>query len=1047
MELIIAHLTDIHIRGEGDLDILTQRGEMIGKTICSRITDPSNSLVIYCITGDFSYSGKEEEYIVAELFIETIIEEMKKNYQNIQYQLVFVPGNHDCDFDDPNSGVRTALLNSRSFNIKDNRQLKQCTQIQKNFFSFAQKMKAITCSPERIITAKEIVLENSDLRLVFHCINSSWCSEKHEQKGKMKFYSDNLPDKSQNDIVFTLMHHDAKWLDWEDENQWEEYYKKYSDVILVGHDHRMNYTEKKNYDSSTNYHIMGNQLYDTDNPDQSGFNILKINTNDMTERFFSYSWEGNIYKKVISSGYKVFERNQYNHSGIFLNKTTRAYLDTLDIDIKGKNNKELRLSDVFAFPTLKVEKRKGSFFIRDIESAADFFEENKKIVIKGHKEYGKTALLKRLFRYYFEKNRFPVFINVSQVTSADDEYLNDFIESKYLEFYENIQPEEIALKAPAEKVCFIDDFDNIRLSDRSSKLLLQFLTNKFGIIVITRNLDLNIANPISYVEMNTYLDEKFEMLSIRPIGNSSKDRLVKKWLMLDEENQMIDPIVFEERRRKKYTQIQTVMQNNFFNRTPMELLLILSYLDQDKVVPINYSKYSYIYETLIMAKLGKLSKNNDSSTITIYKTILQQLAYHIFNQGINGFIEEQELIDLISRYKKSYSNSRLKAIDVVQKLTEYQFLENTNDQYCFRYNYMYYYFAANHIANLLAPEEKKQVIDRIFNNLIDDTYYNIALFLLYSMNKEYDMIPIIRELDSGLLTKYSEFSYEDFLNRIKKWRGSIKDEVRRIYTVPKNEEIPEIRQRKYEIREEKEAEDVEEEEISKNEDDSNKEEKEVFNDALSRINSEVIEIQRLVDFSGNLLKNYSGELKNESREEIISIMIHSGTKIIGGFCEFSQILVEKVIGLVLEKIQSEEDTDIETETEIIQLIKRMITEIWFGCVRIIITLIGKCLECDIITDNINNYVSEHMDEFTRMIRLEYLLETMSRLPVQEIEMMYKGKNKMGLISQNIMKNNIYWYLSNYQYNVRDKQTICSVLGFNIKDVTIEEKKSATIKKL
>ena len=37
--------------------------------------------------------------------------------------------------------------------------------------------------------------------------------------------SDQLPDKSPDDIVITMMHHDAEWMDWDDKEVWNNYHK------------------------------------------------------------------------------------------------------------------------------------------------------------------------------------------------------------------------------------------------------------------------------------------------------------------------------------------------------------------------------------------------------------------------------------------------------------------------------------------------------------------------------------------------------------------------------------------------------------------------------------------------------------------------------------------------------------------------------------------------------------------------------------------------------------------------------------------------------
>ena len=66
-------------------------------------------------------------------------------------------------------------------------------------------------------------------------------------------------EKKPDDIVITMMHHDAEWLDWDDKEVWNKYHKQYSDIILVGHDHSVEYTLKENYDKTVN-HFMINTL-------------------------------------------------------------------------------------------------------------------------------------------------------------------------------------------------------------------------------------------------------------------------------------------------------------------------------------------------------------------------------------------------------------------------------------------------------------------------------------------------------------------------------------------------------------------------------------------------------------------------------------------------------------------------------------------------------------------------------------------------------------------------------------------------------------------
>ena len=52
MELVIVHLTDIHIRDDKDFDILSSRVPSLGGAICNHITEPDDTAVLMCVTGD-----------------------------------------------------------------------------------------------------------------------------------------------------------------------------------------------------------------------------------------------------------------------------------------------------------------------------------------------------------------------------------------------------------------------------------------------------------------------------------------------------------------------------------------------------------------------------------------------------------------------------------------------------------------------------------------------------------------------------------------------------------------------------------------------------------------------------------------------------------------------------------------------------------------------------------------------------------------------------------------------------------------------------------
>ena len=1050
MELLLVHLTDIHIRDDDDLDVLSTRTDSIGGAICNHITNPDETEVVFCVTGDLAFSGKDDQYTAAGLILDEIYSLINKRYPKVGIHSVFVPGNHDCNFDAPEEEVREPLLISPILDISKPSVLKACTTIQKNFYAFGEewdkKHGAMFCDDDKILTVNELNFDSYGIHLKFHCINTSWCSKKHEEKGKMKITTGKMSmvtdflEKKSDDIVITMMHHDAEWLDWNDKEVWNKYHKQYSDIILVGHDHSVEYTLKENYDKTVNHFIKGNQLYDKYSPNQSGFNILKLNTNagGIQECFFTYEWDGTLYKQIIDTGYRLFDRNKYAASGIELKEDVLNYLEDLDIDIFNKNSKrELKLSDVFGFPTLKEERNKVTKFFRSMDDLLTYMKENPYISIRGEKEYGKTALLKQIFESYFKQKKFPVFLDITKINSADGEILNKIIAKQYGETYINISADEIMQKAPEDRICIIDNFEEILLGDKSSKKFLKYLTDKFGGVILSRNPKLDLINPLSYVETNDFIEENFHILFIHPARGSYRERIINKWLLLENEDLEEDTPAFDAKRREKYAQVQTVMKGNFFNKTPIDLLLVLSYLGQDGEAQIDYSRYSFIYEKHILEKLNAIGEKT-TKTIEMYKTLLQNIAYKMFKDKIYGYVQDSYIYSIILEYKEKHSGMRIDISKLIERMVRFRFLEKKGDTYRFKYSYMYFYFAGSYIAKKMNPEKRTEVIKEVFDNIDNDLNYNIALFLAYNLSIQYDILPIVSKMSDSLLTEFKDFKYENVRALIAEWGGNIEKKIERIYTVPENDQIPLLRSRK--LQEQEEAEDTREESTDLDEefDENNSS---GVHEEMRQTNIEVIKVGRLIDYVGNILKNYSGGMENPQREFIIDVMFKSVTKVLGSFCNYSTYTVDKLIDMLEEKIKDGDEETIQAKSDFIQTVKMLISEIWLQFVSANVTALSFGLESEDIKENINDYCLKSQKDLVKMTRVEYLIRIAStHLPVSDIRDLYIGRNCLEEVSQNIFKNNIYRYLSNYQFDNKDRQAICSLLGFNIKNILLDEQK-------
>lgn len=1040
MELVLVHITDIHLKNETDYSILETRVEYIVKAINKHIIDETNTLLVLAITGDIAYSGAEDQYLYASIFISDIISGIKNRYKKLNIQIVTVPGNHDCDFYREDSELRESLINNPNLNMLNSSIIKTCTSAEEKYFNFVKEWDhnlapLVSASDESIFAING--LNYNGVSLKFHCLNTAWCSKEHEKAREIRIAIPEQEDKLENDIVITLMHHDESWMTWESAEEWKRYYKHYADIVLIGHDHVSEIVLKENYGAATNYFVKGNQLYSSERPDQSGFSVLKIDLESNIERFFSYEWNGRLYENILDTQAREFTRNRFIKNEIELKVDFREYLDDNEIDLISKAKGLLKLSDIFVYPVLKgesIHNRKNKILYKNKKDIIQVIENKKYIMISGEKEYGKTALLKQLYKEFLSMKLYPVMIDVTELRSGEGEELNKKVAEFYAKQYLNLEEEEILQMEEEKKVCIIDNFEEIVVSDKLIKKILHYLTCKFGIVIITSNYQNDLLSFLKNVETKEYLEKTFTRLYIQDLKQYMRQKLVTRWILLSNEEMDQESQEFDVLCRNKLAQVESVMKAGFFNKTPIEFLLVLSYLDNYEKMNTDYSRYSYIYECLILDKINEIS-NNDTNEATMYKTVLEQLAFRVYDEQHQQNMEESFVLGVIFDYNQDYRGSKGSGIDVVNNLTKHKVLEKREGTYRFKHSYMYYYFIGNYILNQLPPDVKKEQTKKIFADLSKELNFNIALFLAYSMNAEYEILPLIEAVCEELLVEYQEFEYTKQKDLLKKLEVDIDKKVEQIFNIPKNANIPKIQ-------EEKALKQYEVEEFVDTDIQSEKDESILEKEAeIDQMTLEFTKTIRVIEFLGDILKNYSSSIKRKPRIEIINLMYGSSMKLMGALYDSLNGMIDTFIEIVDEKARENKE-EISAKSQLKMKINEFLSKFWGTFVGVTVCNLGYSLQTDRIADEIMDIKAEKNCTFFVMTSIDYLIRTQNgRLPVKEIEECIKGKNKLDAFSRSILSQNVATYLKNYQYNVNDKKAVCSLLNFPIKDIFIDEQKN------
>lgn len=631
---------------------------------------------------------------------------------------------------------------------------------------------------------------------------------------------------------------------------------------------------------------------------------------------------------------------------------------------------------------------------------------------------------------------YPVMVDATELRTGEGDELNNKIAEIYEQQYSNLEKEEILQMEEEKKVCIIDNFEEIVVSDKLIKKILHYLTCKFGIVVITSNLQNDLLGFLKNVETKEYLEKKFTRLYIQDLKNYMRRKLVSRWLLLSNEEQNPESQEFDVLCRNKLAQVQSVMKTGFFNKTPIEFLLVLSYLDNYEKMNTDYSRYSYIYECLILDKINEIS-NGDTNEATMYKTILEQLAFRVYDEEQQQNMEESFVLGVIFDYNQDYRGSKGSGIDVINNLTKYKVLEKREGKYRFKHSYMYYYFTGSYILNQLPPDMRMQKTKKIFEDLSKELNFNIALFLAYDMSAEYEILPLIQAVCKELLVEYQNFEYAQQKDLLKKLEYDIDRKVEQIFNIPKNVNIPKIQEetalKQYE---------VEMDEVNQQ---SEKDEEMLEKEAeLDKMSLEFTKTIRIIEFLGDILKNYSSSIKRKPRIEIINLMYDSSMKLMGALYESLNGMIDTIIEIVDEKAKEDQE-EIAAKSQFKMKINEFLSQFWGAFVGATVCNLGYSLQSDRIVDEIIDVRTEKNCTFFRMASIDYLIRTQNgHLPVKDIEECIKGKNKLDTFSRSILSQNVAVYLRNYQYDVNDKKAVCSLLNFNIKDIFIDEQKNKLI---
>ena len=1016
MKLLLLHLSDIHIKSDGDF--ILKRAERVADAVSGLETGIEGCIVV--VTGDIAYSGQADQYVLAEQFLIQLKACLVNTVQVPDIPIVLVPGNHDCDFSTPNQ-VRDILIGSLAKGAVDSVSSELATQslsVQANYWQFAARITGTTPNDppnDQLCHIDRIKVGNKTIS--FNAYNTAWMSQLHEAQGCLHFPYGVIPDEdSTSDLVISLFHHPYNWLESVNSRVFRTSIERNSDLILSGHEHESDqYVKTNRLTGETNEYVEGAVLQDSKTR-ESGFNAILIDLETEKQKFYSANWTDKLYAtKAVNTTWQDFQRNKNRTRNEFAISTAwTEYLTNPGAGFTNARKERLELNDIFVEPNLRELTRidnvnqvvqlpiRGNQLWRRLIDAPH-------IAILGGESAGKTALGKSLYGKFHSEGYVPVALSGEELKTCDRDKIMKQIANAVGEQYTQAVVERYWQAGPEKRVLLIDNYHLIPLNNKGNQELFKHLREFFGRIVLLTH-DLSKVDELAAEPGSQNPLASFVQFEIQEFGNQLREELIESWFTIGQEFN-ISLIDLENQVIETKRIVDAMLGRNLLPAYPIFILIILQQIEAQTNLNTSGGALGYLYEHLITTSLAKTAKRLDLDTAHAY---LSEVANQMFALGTRR-LSETQMNEVHKLYCEEFKMS-LRFDHIEKALIEADLLTNTEGLYAFKYKYCYYYFAAKHLMGRLSTIGGKEQLRRLAEHVYKEEFANILVFLAYLSR---DSI-IVEEMLRASRAIYPDVEPCDFGNQMK-FVAALHDTVPKAVMIEKDAKLArkEINQTidQIEAQMPQPAEDAD------------------LNDAL-RINVAFKTIQIL----GQILKNHPGSIKGSLKMEIAEECYFLGLRALRALFNVLEPHRDELVEFISQQLERRgEDPD-----ERIKKARKFVSLLIEGIALSFIKKISGSVGTQALRQTYEELVAKHDRLAVKLIDLSLKLDHFEHFPSDEFD---------ELIEDSLKHNNLFAILMLrhlafdhfYRYTIvrTVKQRYCEKLGIELKTVNLLEYKRAT----
>lgn len=891
MKVAILQFSDIHISSERDYVI--SRLKYIVKAV-KPITNECQRIII-AITGDIAKTGSVNEYNIAEKFFKDIangILEENDYTKNVDYAIV--PGNHDCVLVDKEAAIRNALIDASLKNSSSiDEEIKAALlKSQDAFWEFYSKLTGRN-ETEKVSYRFEYPL-NDDSAITFLCYNTSLMSRRNEIVGGLMIPENNfitLSGKYNENIVVSIFHHNTGWLTPETNNKklFEKHVFESSNIIMCGHEHERKEYVISSLESDEKIVYLESSAFQNGKASEFFVNVIDTESYELDRHILTYHDYDNPVLKAYKD-YIVTSAISKHVNGLVLNKTFEERLYKLPIPINHPIVGSIKLNDCFVFPDLEPQLSNSDDYgvYVDSQDLISKKNRNEKIyVIEGASRSGKTSLLKLLYAKILNTGVYPLLLKGEKI--KDTRSILDLLKNTFENQYDNdLRPYDFYNQLDKkDKVILIDDLSQSNLNNEGVKKLYNILLQHFSCIIVTveDNADMNnlLARADSYGDIKQY-----RLLSL---GCLKRSKLIEKWLRLGRDVETIDVKVLEHEIKELFDTVSSILGEQFLSPYPFFLLSLLQSLnDASKNYDLHQTYYAYCYKSLLISSLSSLNMETNKQKQML--SFLNAFAYHIFvKKEIKPRLSKKEFKVVFDEYSDKYVFSYKSPESCLKDLKEATIIYDDDTHLRFSSKYIYYYLAAEKLAEKVSDKEGKELVEYLCCNLHNEECANVLLFLVYH-TKDIHLLDTLVVTGSLPFEKYGPISLKTddaLFNSLNGIIENVKQEVLIRDIDPKkrrNQELENAEKAERKHNKEEEKKDVIEQL------------KEIEQDSFRM---ELLTALRSIRILGQIVKNENSGIKKDKIIEVLKQTYITCFRIIGSFVTELQDKSGEIVQYIIDE--------------------------------------------------------------------------------------------------------------------------------------------------